>query len=221
MKGGDLMAKMKPSPETKGPQLPSGFGIPKSNIPTRALGWLKENFSSVILPILAVIILGAGIYFYTTTSSVETQNPGDNVQTTATERHPNGQTDSQGTTSSEQTQQNSNGSGSGKASPPSESTTSDSITEAALPGNGVTHLARRAIKTYLSTHDVTPTLTKEHKIYMEDYLKDQAGARPLHIGDRITFSYTMIQNSIQKAQHLTPQQLKHLEIYAARVTTPL
>lgn len=92
----------------------------------------------------------------------------------------------------------------------------DSITLRAQKGEGVTHLARGALQGYLETQKPALSLTREHKIYIEDYLKD-AMKRPLHIGDELTFSFDLIKKAIDASQNLSEAQLKNLTKYANRV----
>ncbi|MBU4030594.1 hypothetical protein KJ756_00265, partial [Patescibacteria group bacterium] len=62
-------------------------------------------------------------------------------------------------------------------------------------------------------------LTNEHKIYIEDYLKDQVGSRPLEVGEEITFSEDLIKEAIDASLELSPEQLKNLEKYSALVVS--
>jgi hypothetical protein len=89
------------------------------------------------------------------------------------------------------------------------------VIETAVKGDGVTHLARRALKSYLNDHP--EELTNEHKIYIEDYLKDKTGSRPLEIGEEVTFSEDLIKQAIDASLELTEAQLKNLEQYSALV----
>lgn len=207
------MAKDKLSLNERGPQMPGGFRLPEATGAGRLRAWLKENFSSVILPILAVVVLAAGIYFYSTGRPLQ-NIPADNIKATATAGAPKTETPT-----AEQQEYGQSGAKPEVQKPAAASGApqGDVITETAQPGNGVTHLARRALKDYLTTYSNAPTLTKEHKIFIEDYLKDKTGSRPLAIGEKLSFSTNLVSRAIAASQHLSPQQLKHLSIYAARV----
>ena len=114
---------------------------------------------------------------------------------------------------------------------PNEAITSDSLSitlpstvsqagvyeEVAERGEGITHLARKALKRYLEKTQVSTELTKEHKIYIEDYLQKKTGDRLLQLGEKVSFSEEMIKEAISKAQQLTPQQLENLKQYSALV----
>lgn len=83
-------------------------------------------------------------------------------------------------------------------------------------GEGITHLARKALKEYLGEHqDIN--LTPEHKIYIEDYIQNHIGDRWLQLGEEIDISEDLIVEAINNAQKLTPEQLQNLQQYSALV----
>jgi len=84
----------------------------------------------------------------------------------------------------------------------------------AQPGEGITHLARRALKTYLEEKGRDFNLTPEHKIYIEDYIQKKTGSGWLMLGETLTFSEELIVEAINKAQQLTPDQLENLKQYS-------
>jgi hypothetical protein len=88
--------------------------------------------------------------------------------------------------------------------------------EVAEPGEGITHLARKALKEYLKEKG-GPNLTPEHKLYIEDYLQKKTGNYWLKVGQKLTFSEELIKEAIEKAQTLTPQQLQNLTQYVPLV----
>lgn len=90
--------------------------------------------------------------------------------------------------------------------------------QTAQPGEGVTHLARRALKSYLEEKGNDFNLTPEHKIFIEDYIQNQTGESWLMLGETLTFSEELIAEAIQKALQLTPDQLENLKQYSALVT---
>jgi hypothetical protein len=89
--------------------------------------------------------------------------------------------------------------------------------EEAQAGDGITHLARRALKEYLTEKGKDLNLTPEHKIYIEDYLQNKIGDYWLKVGQKLTFSEDLIKEAIGKAQTLTPEQLQSLSQYAKLV----
>jgi uncharacterized protein YneF (UPF0154 family) len=88
--------------------------------------------------------------------------------------------------------------------------------EVAEPGEGITHLARKALKEYLKEKG-GPNLTPEHKIFIEDYLQKKTGDYWLKVGQKLTFSEELIKEAIEKAQTLTQEQLQNLTQYAKLV----
>ncbi|MBI4127819.1 MAG: hypothetical protein HY459_01980 [Parcubacteria group bacterium] len=91
------------------------------------------------------------------------------------------------------------------------------FTEKAARGEGITHLARKALRSYLDTTKVNINLTKEHKIFIEDYLQNRTGSELLNLDETRTFSTELIVEAINAAQALSPSQLANLSVYAANV----
>lgn len=90
--------------------------------------------------------------------------------------------------------------------------------ETAEAGEGITHLARKAIKEYLESKGNGLKLTPEHKIYIEDYLQKHTGDRWLDLGEEVSFSEELIKEAIERSQQLTSEQLNNLKQYSALVT---
>ena len=106
----------------------------------------------------------------------------------------------------------------GKVSQPSPSVAQKSVyKEKAAFGDGITNLARRALKQYLQDNGNSLNLTPEHKIYIEDYIQKHIGNRWLKLGEEIDISTALIKQAISHAQKLTPAQLDNLKQYAALV----
>lgn len=116
-----------------------------------------------------------------------------------------------------------------ETSPPIEETPPEKLTEEVLPpapkiyekeaeeGEGITHLARKALKDYLTETKMEINLTPEHKIFIEDYMKDKIGERWLKLGEKVSFSEKLIVEAINEALKLTPEQLANLKQYSALV----
>lgn len=94
-------------------------------------------------------------------------------------------------------------------------TNANTIVQIAAKSEGVTHLARRAIKEYLG--NINENLSAEQKIYAEDYLRKQAGKKSLEIGEKIEFSTDLIKQSVEKAKGLNEGQIKNLSKYVPLV----
>ena len=91
--------------------------------------------------------------------------------------------------------------------------------QTAQQGEGITHLARRALKEYLQETGQGVELTKEHKVYIEDYIQKKTGDRWLNLGEKISFSEDLIKEAIDSSLHLTDQQLDNLKQYSSQITS--
>lgn len=91
--------------------------------------------------------------------------------------------------------------------------------EVAGKGEGLTHLARRALKKYLKDHPQNFTVTPEHKIYIEDYIAKGLGGRWLRVGEEVEISEELIKEAINKAKNLSAVQLQNLSQYVQLVPT--
>ena len=94
-----------------------------------------------------------------------------------------------------------------------------SFTVSPAKGNGVTHLARQALKEYLKDNpELAKELTAEHKIYIEDYLRKKVQTnKQVTVGMSMEFQKSLIQEAIAKSKTLNENQLKNLHKYAVRV----
>ena len=197
-------------PESQFQQPNSGpqFGMEQGRTPSRGFrGWLNRYGSSVVLPIIALLILAGGIYLYANQKEQEILPLGENEQgifldnegvPVLGEQTVNEEDDESVPTIVFGTENN-----------------SDRIAARTEKGEGVTHLARRALKDYLRENP--QELSNEQKIYIEDYLKDKVGSRPLEVGEEIGFSKVNIQEAIDASLQLDQQELKNLEPYSALV----
>lgn len=89
----------------------------------------------------------------------------------------------------------------------------DSITKTASRGDGITHLARSAIKDYLA--ESGKTLSAEQKIYAEDYAQNRVGSEFLEVGQKISFSKDLLREAVEKSQGLAEWQIENLKQYAS------
>lgn len=95
--------------------------------------------------------------------------------------------------------------------------TEGSYIEVARSGDGVTHLARSALKHSLED-EPDSSLTAAHKIYIEDYLrKNVHHSGSVHVGTEIEFSNSLISEAVSSAKTLNEAQLQNLEKYVALV----
>jgi len=91
----------------------------------------------------------------------------------------------------------------------------DIISQTAEKSEGLTHLARKALKQELNASG--ETLTSEQKIYAEDYIVKKTGPKPLEIGETIKFQKQLINDGITKAKGLNQKQIENLSKYVPLV----
>jgi len=94
--------------------------------------------------------------------------------------------------------------------------TDSSFTELAHVGEGVTHLARRALHGYLSEQQISD-LGREQKVFVEDYLAKNSIPVFLAMGEGRTFEATLIDEAITNARALTDAEIGNLSYYASIV----
>ncbi len=87
--------------------------------------------------------------------------------------------------------------------------------ETAEKGEGITHLARKAMNKHLKERGGNENLTKEHKIYIEDHLQNKRGEGWLELGEKISFSGEEIEEAIQKSLNLSQGQLENLKQFTS------
>jgi len=175
--------------------------------------WIQENLR-IIVSVFIVAAIALGIYSYsqrTQTDQVDGENLFLDTNGSKTEDTTTGLTD---TTPSSVT----NGVKTEIATTPDLSReTEASFVEQAVSGNGTTHLARRALAHYLEKNPDS-SLTAEHKVYIEDYLRkniNHSGA--VTTKTSIEFSKTLIRQAIDSSKTLNDKQLQNLKKYSARV----
>jgi hypothetical protein len=87
----------------------------------------------------------------------------------------------------------------------------ETFTETAQHGDGITHLARRALDKYLEEHGQNASLlTKAHKTYIEDYMQNSIGDGWLQLGQKVNFSKSLIEKAINSSLLLNNVQLQNI-----------
>jgi len=89
------------------------------------------------------------------------------------------------------------------------------VTQEAAGGEGITHLARRAITQRLE--EIGVTLTPEQRIYAEDYVQNAIGNYGLNQGEQLSFTHGLLDEAISRSGELTPTQLQNLTQYTSNV----
>jgi len=172
--------------------------------------WLQDNLR-IIISILIVVVIAAGIYSYSKrTESPLAKDSNQSAEETSDEEI-SAILEKEKATEPEIIEQKK------EATQISSQETEQSFIEVAAKGDGRTHLARRALANYLEKNPDS-SLSPEHKIYIEDYLrKNAAGKGSLLKGSSVEFSKSLIQDAISKSKNLNQNQLKNLHKYAVRV----
>jgi len=193
--------------------------------------WFQDNLR-VILSVLIVALIAVGIYNY----SKKPQEPGQNIEEQGIEAQQGeeqAQSDQSQTGVKVQNENDNKGQVvvKGGDQEKKDNTATEQKPEVQTPvektgegyvakadgGDGVTNLARKAAKDYL-VKNPDDSITKEQKIYIEDYLRKHVSQGRIRVGDSRTFSDSLMKDAISKAKQLNAAQLKNLEKYSARVT---
>lgn len=176
------------------------------------LSWLKKNAQKITIGIILLLVATGAVSFYKSYNE-RTALLKSAVEDIRADIKANSPTPSAPALATSQVK------GAAQQATQTEPTaikTGNEITVSPAKGNGVTHLARQALKEYLKDKpELAKELTAEHKIYIEDYLRKNVEKAPeiLQMNDTITFSQDLIQNAIDQAQKLTDSQLTNLEKY--------
>ncbi len=176
--------------------------------------WFQENLR-IIVSIFIVAAIALGIYSYSQraenlsdediASLLETK--GDEAKDSAAEgdeaKTEGDETTSKGTT----------------VTPELSEEKEASFVETAEAGDGMTHLARRAL-THALESNPDWNLSAEQKVYVEDYLQKNAGGnQALNPGSKIEFSKEMMNKAIENARGLSEAELARITPYAQKVSS--
>ncbi len=174
----------------------------------KATAWVQDNLR-VIVSVFIVAAIALGIYSYSgRNANTDTDTLGSGSSTEDTTTPGNGTENTikkDGVTTI-------------KTTPVEISKeTETSFIETAERGNGTTHLARRALQNYLEKNPDS-ALSKEHKIYIEDYLRKNIPQKGgVKTGTSVEFSKALIDQAISHSKTLSDRQLEHLKRYSMRV----
>ncbi len=90
--------------------------------------------------------------------------------------------------------------------------------ETAERGDGLTHLARKALSRHMEEKEITD-LTNEHKIYIEDYIQKELGSYALSLGQEVEISHELISEAVDESRELSDEQLNNLKQYSVLVSS--
>ncbi len=86
-------------------------------------------------------------------------------------------------------------------------------TETAQRGDGLTHIARRVILTYITSEEAE--LSAEQVVYAEDYLQkrlqEERDEEIVLLGEDVAVSYQLVENAVEMANNLTQDQISNLK----------
>jgi len=179
--------------------------------------WFQDNLR-IIISVIIVIFIAGGIYSYSKRgeSPIVTDNSSSIGENAASDQTA---TDNSKTATDQTATNENNTQKTAVSSTATSSETESSFIETAGKGDGSTILARRALANYLEKNPDS-ALTKEHKIYIEDYLRknivQKGGVR---VGTSLEFSKDLVQKAIAQSKNLSDRQLKNLQKYSARVSS--
>lgn len=174
--------------------------------------WLQDNLR-IVVSIAIVVVIAGGIYSYSKRGeSVPATETASTEEVSSTESSVEISNDEKVAETKTDTKQEVSVVASSKE-------TEGSFVETAGKGDSLTVLARRATANYLEKN-ADSSLTKEHKIYIEDYLRKNVGQKGgIKVGSSVEFSKENIQKAIEQSKKLNERQLKNLQKYSARVST--
>lgn len=188
--------------------------------------WIEENFRLILSVIIIAVALGTSIYSYSQRTKESTVLFEDNEPTqeqVLIDDTKDAKTDSQETadtvTPMKENAENEKirTSEPGTLSAETSKETADAFISIAERGDGLTHLARKALMNYLAKNPDSQ-LTVAHKIYIEDALRKAVGSKGgVHIGTEVSFSKDLIQKTVEQSKNLNERQLKNLQKYVPLV----
>ena len=181
-----------------------------------ASSWIKDNLR-IIISIIIVVAIAGGIYSYSKRSETTSKTSSEEQILANDESEAIVDIQSKDITSPENQDKKSGTIKSQVASTATSKETDTSFIESAGKGDGSTHLARRALANYLEKNPDS-TLTAEHKIYIEDYLRKKSGFHGrVFVGTSVEFSKDLIKGAIDASKSLNANQLNNLKKYSVRV----
>lgn len=213
-------------------QQSTDFNLPEEFENQGSLGkfnsWIKNHSRAITSLIIVAVIVGVGIYAYNrpqvaeeTATSTEEQSKEELATATAEESNPTIEIAKPEETAAQTTETTATTTTAPAIQPVVKvdrkvEMKEDQIVVLAGTGDGVTHLAREALREYLKV-DTGVTLNAEQKIFVEDYLKDRTASTRLAVGEGKNFSKETIKQAVDAAQKLNENQIKNLSKYSQMV----
>ena len=178
--------------------------------------WFQDNLR-IIISVIIVIFIAGGIYSYSKRGESPIVTDNSSIGENATSDKVSNDTSKTAADKTATVESNTKKTDASVATTSKE--TASSFVETAGKGDGSTVLARRALANYLEKNPDS-ALTKEHKIYIEDYLRKNIGHKGgVSVGTSLEFSKDLIQKAIAQSKNLNERQLKNLQKYSVRVSS--
>jgi hypothetical protein len=193
--------------------------------------WIQDNMR-ILLSIVIVIAIAGGVYSYskrsmpdnssetlgtTQVSMSDDEEQSDQEELMSQDENKDGTVSQEEISAADENDSEEAKSEDSASSIASSQETGESFIETAGRGDGLTHLGRRALANYLEKNPDS-SLTVEHKIYIEDYLRKNVGYnKGVRVGASVEFSKKLVEEAIQKSKTLNDRQLQNLSKYAKRV----
>jgi len=176
----------------------------------QAKAWVQENLR-IIVSVFIVAAIALGIYSYSQRTATISDEENTLLETKQNEM--SALTEEKKPTNEVKAEVKNNV----VVTPELSRETETSFVEEAELGNGTTHLARRALAHYLEKNQDS-SLTAEHKIYIEDYLRKNIDFKgSVTKNTSLEFSKDLIKQGIEKSKTLNEKQLQNLKKYSSRV----
>ncbi len=186
--------------------------------------WLQDNLR-IIISVLIVVLIAGGIYSYSKRSATpankevtqKSEHQKDNIKKDENNNTIKEKKQEKKSTTTKKNTAVKKSSIQKTSSITTSQETEQSFIEVAGKGDSQTTLARAALAHYLEKNSDS-SLTAEHKIYIEDYLRKAVHHQGrIYIGTSVEFSKNLLKQAIAKSKTLTAHQLKNLHQYAVRV----
>jgi hypothetical protein len=184
--------------------------------------WIQENLR-IIVSVFIVAAIALGIYSYSQRAEIASENE-DIAQLLDTKGEEDSATGEDGTvTAGEEASDDKMMAANDKKdsviiTEELSQETESAFIEKAARGDGTTHLARRALAHYLEKN-TDSSLSAEHKVYIEDYLRKHAVEKGwVNPGTSVEFSKASIKEAIESSKTLNQYQLNHLKQFSSKVS---
>ena len=181
--------------------------------------WIKRNYQKITIGLIIILVAIGGFSFYKSYRQRANLLGPDLEKITVESKNSQLETSNPAPATTAKDIEN-NEPNLTPATAPTVAVKDDRIIVSPAPGNGITHLARQALKEYLKDKpELASKLKPQQKIYIEDYLRKHITDPPpvLKMTDSISFSTGLLDDAINESLELTDSQLQNLQKYVPLV----